>query len=258
MPALAKTLDGELPAQIKTAAKALLLLDAFGSSAEIVGVSELSRRSHMPKSTTHRVLRILVDTGFVHHLPSGYQLSRQVSRLAISSSTASAQSLRTALLPCLVDLHHATEAPVSLSVVEGGVVRCIERVHGLRQAALAKTTPDDVAVHTSASGKVLLAFALRGDSTVEPMASHVVMSELDRIRADGIAIQQAVAPAGITMIAAPVLGTGHAAMAALSVLVTGPRVRLNQVATQLRSAARICTQIVAAQRRGTYSTSPAA
>jgi DNA-binding IclR family transcriptional regulator len=253
-----RTPGSELPTQIKTAAKALVLLDSFRSNSEVVGVSELSRRSSLPKSTAHRVLRVLVDAGFVHHLPSGYQLSDHVTRLGNTTETTGAQVLRSLLLPCLVDLHHAIGTPVSLSTVEGGLVRCIERVHGLRQAAIAQSFPDDVPAHTSSSGKVLLAFARYNGVTAEPGASRSILRELDQIRKDGVAIDRMTTVPGLTAIVVPILANDRSAVAALSVLVTRSTARVDTTITQLRAAAHTCARVVAARRQRTRTTSPAA
>ncbi|USX52831.1 helix-turn-helix domain-containing protein [Lentzea sp. HUAS12] len=246
--------QADLP-QVGAAAKALLLLGAFESRTEVVGVSQLARRLSFPKSTVHRVLRVLVDAGFVHQLPSGYQLSDQAARLGSSAVTRSVTALRTLLLPCLVDFHQATGAPVSLSVVEGGLVRCVEKVHGMRQGVLAQAFPDDVPAHRSVAGSVLLAF---GASRCEEGIGDLARLHLDRVKTQGVAVEPVAGTLGFSTVVVPILDADRRAAAALSALVPASPARLESLTTRLRSAAHTCGVILTAHRRRATTAVPAA
>ncbi|MFD4640203.1 IclR family transcriptional regulator [Lentzea sp. NPDC058436] len=231
------------------AAKALLVLGAFECRTEVIGVSQLARRLSFPKSTVHRVLRVLVDSGFVHQLPSGYQLSDQAARLGGSAVTRSVTALRTLLLPCLIDFHQATGAPVSLSVVEGGLVRCVEKVHGMRQGVLAQAFPDDVPAHRSVVGSVMLAFGAPGCAAAEAGTGEFARLPLDRVKREGVAVEPLTGTLGFSAVVVPVLDSDRRVVAALSALVPASPARLESLTTRLRSAAHTCGVIVSSHRR---------
>src|SRR5439155_11817975 len=73
--------EGRLSALSTSVGKALALLDALGSGAASLGVSELARRADLPKSTAFRLLACLEDAGYVDRIGTEYCLGRRLFEL---------------------------------------------------------------------------------------------------------------------------------------------------------------------------------
>jgi DNA-binding IclR family transcriptional regulator len=62
--------------------KAFGVLAAFSHQDRVLTLAEIARRSGLPKSTAHRVLAILAETGAVEQGEGGYRTLLEGSRLA--------------------------------------------------------------------------------------------------------------------------------------------------------------------------------
>src|SRR5256714_14886717 len=103
-----------------TMRNAAVLLQLLSEGPLQVPFTELSERSGLSPSTTHRLLRSLVLAGLVQQDPrtSRYSLGLHVVRL--SESYLSRQPVLRALGPYLVELRTLTEATVLVELLVGG------------------------------------------------------------------------------------------------------------------------------------------
>jgi DNA-binding IclR family transcriptional regulator len=127
---------------------------ALGTSA--MGVSELARRTGMPKTSAHRTLEALVAQGLLTRQPDGYVLGREMRRLAQLTHDRVPDGLRDILVPFLVELYERTGDVVTLGVLDSYDVLALEVISGRDQQHLAPVGAR-VPAHCSAIGKVLLA-----------------------------------------------------------------------------------------------------
>lgn len=136
--------------------KAFELLELLSKSGP-VGLAELARRAGMPKSSVHRVIGTLVDTGLVAHTPRGYELGEYAFDIGRSVATATVDRLRTALSPHLARLREVTGGVVGTGVLSGGQVWLVDIQHDLRHAAVVEGVPTRLPAHCTALGRALLA-----------------------------------------------------------------------------------------------------
>ncbi|WP_231511397.1 IclR family transcriptional regulator [Chondromyces apiculatus] len=124
-----------------------------------IGVSEISRRLGMSKSTVQRCLVTLGEAGWIRP-----EVTAGPTRWVITSKSfgigrrvGNSRHLRTAALPVLERLRDATGAPVELIVPEGREGVLIERVATAATEWLFLPPGLRAPLHVRADGKVILA-----------------------------------------------------------------------------------------------------
>lgn len=202
--------------------KALAILDAFDGAAALVGVSEIARRSGLPKSTAYRLLASLEEQGYIERKGVRYCLGRRLFELGNQVSWCRPRSLRDAALPFMCDLYTLTRKTVHLAVLEGTDVLYIEKLQGHDQPNVPTRVGGRVSARTTALGKALLAHST--PELVEAALKHapsprtqysivlpnVFVDELAEVRRAGWAFDREEVRLGLTCVAAPILKRGCA------------------------------------------------
>jgi IclR family acetate operon transcriptional repressor len=127
-----------------------LLVDAGGT----LGLSELSAASGLPLPTIHRLMRTLVNRGYVRQEASRrYTLGSRLIRLGETSSRLLGAWLR----PYLVQLVGQTDETANLALLDGDDVVYIAQAPSPHQMRMFTEPGRRVRPHSTAVGKVLLA-----------------------------------------------------------------------------------------------------
>ena len=190
--------------------RAAELLVGVVESPRPVTVGELSQRSGLPKSTTSRLVGALERRGLVQRssdrrLRPGPVLLRYASRDASQSLVELAQ-------PSLTRLADASGETINLAVPGPDGVEHLAQEDTAHLVGVTDWVGRRVPFPLAANGKCFLAFA-GGD-----------VDEGELIRSRGYATSIDELEVGLSALAAPVLGTDGAAIAALSI--SGPTTRL--------------------------------
>jgi DNA-binding IclR family transcriptional regulator len=192
--------------------RAAQLLVRVVESAQPLGVNELAERSGLPRSTTSRLVGALERQGLVQRLGDRGRLrpGPVLLRFATRDGTASLVELARPNLRRLAD---ASGETINLAVPGTGGVEHLaqeDTAHFVGTDWVARRVPFELA----ANGKCFLAYGGEPDAT----------PELRHVRALGYATSIDELEVGLTAMAAPVLGSGGTAIAALSI--SGPTARL--------------------------------
>jgi DNA-binding IclR family transcriptional regulator len=235
---------------VQSVATALALLDCLASEREL-GITELSRRLGIAKSTTHRIVTTLLVNGYVQRVPEtrNYKLGLRLHELG--ELVASRNQLRDHALPLLEALRAQTGETVHLAVPEGPQMFYVERLesyHGLRfSSRVARVRP----IHLTSSGKAVAAFnravadaAIGAGFTPKTHRSirtkEQFLNCLAETRQRGYAYSIGEDEPGLASVAAPVLDSTGVARAAISV--AGPVTRISEakigrIAQRVKAAA---------------------
>jgi len=214
------------------AGRMLAVLEAFGPEHSSLTLSEISRRSGLSLTTTHRLVGELRDWGALERAPDGrYGIGLRL--LELGALAPHGLQLRELALPYLDDLHHATRANVLLAVRDGTDVVYVEALRARGAIRLLSRLGGRWPLHAVATGRVLLAFSppeVQEEVLRQPLqrfTDETVTdpSKLRRILADirrtGVAVaeNQLTADAPALAVAVPVRGKGDELVAALGVTV---------------------------------------
>jgi IclR family transcriptional regulator, KDG regulon repressor len=238
---------------VAAVARALGILENVDGGMRGTGITELSRRLGLGKSTVHRLCATLEHHGYLVRDPGTgrYRLSLRVFQ--IGSHALDALDLPARAMPELEALGAATEETVHLAVLDGAEVIFIGKVESPRPLRLYSQVGRRCPAHCTAVGKVLLAYAgagQRGGGAGRPLKRYTPRTltsapalerELDEVRRRGYATDEEEFEEGIRCIAGPVRDYRGRVIAALSVSVPAgrlPRSRTASLTDQILDAAR--------------------
>ncbi|HEV2371812.1 MAG TPA: IclR family transcriptional regulator [Streptosporangiaceae bacterium] len=223
-------------------ARGLALISAFSATWEELPLSELSRRTGLPKPTVHRLIGELTRSGFLDQGAKGYRPGRHLFMLGQHSLGLA--TLRQAALPYMAELFAVTGENTLLAVRFGAEVVVLEKICGRESARLLVKPGSRLSATHTALGQTLLACgpgALRGGLGQEPPLAQ----ELRKIADHRYAISRADLTAGIISLAAPVDPGGSQALAAIGISGRLVRPPIEDLRPQLRHAAAMLSQDLA-------------
>ncbi|MGE9783451.1 IclR family transcriptional regulator [Janibacter sp. G368] len=148
-----------MPKQVSSVERAVQLLamvDQFGG--EGLGVSELARRTDIPKSTVFRLLHTLEGTGAVERRGDHYRTGPLFgAHLALPDDPLVAK-VQVRLTPFLATLYEQTRETCQLGVLRDGELLFLNKLHGVHRAHSPSRIGGRAPAHATSLGKVLLAF----------------------------------------------------------------------------------------------------
>jgi DNA-binding IclR family transcriptional regulator len=193
------------------------------------GITELSRRHHIPKSTLHRMLNSLRRHEFIvqDSLTRRYRLGPALIRLGQPFSAA--EALRRSSVPYLRRLAAETGCTSFLTVWSEGDPVCTATAEGRTGTGVAPGTR--LPLHATAAARALLAFMpeaaardlVLGSAPFPPLtdatptAPEDILQAVQETRRRGYAVSRDEARPGQSSVAAPVFGGSGRAIAALAV-----------------------------------------
>ena len=236
------------------------VLDALAGSDRPIGVSELSRRTGLPKSSAQRLVRALVGAGLLERRDAGYCLGLRLFELG--QRVPRQKDIRDAARPYMADLREVTRLTVNLAVLEGLEVVYLDVVRGPDSPALPTSPGGRFLAHATGIGKAVLAFS--GPATIDHVLDHPLRqvsdrtitdparlrTELDRIAVEGIAYDREESRQGVVCAASPVFGEDGEVIAGLSVSGWQTRMDLERAAAAVRTSAMSLSRALRQRRLG--------
>ena len=228
-------------------ARVFTIFGAFDSTDIVLSLSELSRRTALPKSTVHRITTSLVTWGALTKSPAGFQLGMRLFELGGLVPLQS--TIREAALPFMGDLHAAAHETVHLGILDSPEVVYLDKIGGHRSITVPSRVGGRMPAHCVGLGKAMLAFAspeaidrviatrLPPRTPYSISSPSLLIDVLRMIRETGVAYDREEATLGVCCVAAPILDAKGAPIAAISL--TGPTARLvpERFASAVRTAA---------------------
>jgi DNA-binding IclR family transcriptional regulator len=215
---------------IQSVDRAIRVLTAL-QGARRMSLSELATRLQLAPSTTHGIVRTLVEHGMVvQERGSGrYQLGPAVLRLG--NVYLDTLELRAKAIPWAEDLARRTGLAVRTGVLlidDVVIIHHEPRPDGSRQMPEVGIV---IPVHASALGKALLAFLpedeervvagpLRSMTGETITSSRDLLEELNEVRSTGVAVEADEAVIGESSLASPVFDSSGTAVGAIAVVIT--------------------------------------
>ena len=234
---------------VQSLARAFGVLETLAELGGEAGLSELAAATGLAPGTIHRLVRTLVDLGYLRQLPSRrYTLGPKLVGLG---ETAARQFGRWAQ-PVLAELVAQIGETANLAVLDGDQAVYVAQVPSPHSMRMFTEIGRRVPVHCTGVGKALLSalspaesaavVARTGLPAVTPATitdPTAFAAELEVARARGYVLDEGEQETGVRCVAGPVLGPGSAAVS-----VSGPTSRMDDA-----TVARIAPLVVAAGRR---------
>lgn len=202
---------------IKSIKKSLDILNLFTYETPEIGVTEITNKLGLSKSTVSRLLSTLEQGNLVAKVSTNhkYRLGNKVLELA--SIFLSHTEWRTIAIPHLKDLRDKTDETVTVFVIDGDQRVCIEKVDSPHEVRQFLNVGGRYPLHAGSAGKLLLAYLSREkrkeillktglprftSNTITNLKS--LEKELARIREEGYAVSHEERARFVSSVATPI------------------------------------------------------
>ncbi|MFQ5614284.1 MAG: IclR family transcriptional regulator [Anaerolineae bacterium] len=218
--------------------RAVAILKAFSQDEPELGVTDLSRRLSLHKSTVFRILSALETGGLVAKNKANGRYHLGVGLIGLAQVATHHSDLRSVARPFLDKLGHITQETVSLAILDKYRVITLDQVVPHQHQVVAfPGVGHSIPGYCAAAGKVLLAYisleaverllnAIDKHATamLKPINRKEFLAELEQVRSQGFALSLEELEPGLNALAAPICNHFSEVVAALSV--AGPIYRL--------------------------------
>jgi len=231
------------------------LIDVLASREEAISLKEISEKTGLHPSTTHRILNDLAVGRFVDRPEAGsYRLGMRL--LELGNLVKGRLNVRDAAMTPMRELHKLTQQPVNLSMRQGDEIVYIERAYSERSGMqVVRAIGGRAPLHLTSTGKLFLAVdepqRVRSYATRTGLAGHTRNSitqlpalerELSKARQYGIARDNEELELGVRCMAAGIYDDQGKLVAGLSISAPADRLddgwlpKLQATANEISSA----------------------
>lgn len=236
--------------------RAFRILDQFDDDVVELRLTEISERVQLHKSTVHSLLKTMQLHGYVRQNEENGKYRLGMKFLEKGQLVAQTLDVRTIARPYIARLSQETGQTVHLVLMEDGEGVYIDKVEGkkavIRYSRIGKRAP----LHSSASGKVLIAFKpvlelreiLRGyeyerrtERTI--VDENALLAELERVRERGYAIDNEENERGVCCYAVPLRNHTGEVIAAVSISMLSSLVTEEQVSDYIAKLHEVSANI---------------
>lgn len=223
------------------------ILKAYQHDERFMTISELSRRTAIPKASTSRIVAEMVDFGFLERQGDQIQLGLRLFELGQQASRHT--DLRRFAIQTMSELSKATGQTIHLAVLEGTEVVYIHILRSKTAPPLPSRVGGRLPAYATGVGKVLLAHSPESvleEVFREPLKqlgpktvtnSQQLRHELRAIRENRVGFEREESAANLGCAAAPILNSKGEAVAAISVSVHLHLTDLNKMGPAVATAA---------------------
>jgi len=234
--------------------RALGILEALAEPGQGLTNSDLSRRLGMPKSSASYLLRTLERRGYVRRDPESGRYRPGLKVLSLTREVLSGMSIRDAAQPILRQLVERCRLTAHLAVLDQGQAVYIEKVDAPGFIKMDTWVGRRMDVHSTSVGKSLVAHlpareveALLRERGMRKRTPKTIttpvrfLKELEKVRAQGYAVDDEENNLGARCVGAPVFGPAGEVQAAVGVSGTTGQINresLSRIAEMVQEAAR--------------------
>ena len=218
--------------------RAMRALELLARAPGGMSIAELSRLMSAPKSSVFNILVTLEQAGYIRIADGTGKYVTTVKLYRLGHETIARFNLRQTLHAPLVELVERVGETANLGVLDGDEAVYVESIEGLARVRVAVAVGEQIELHCTALGKVLLAFlpperaarllkgrrlSARAPNTITSVKS--LRAELEKIRRQGYALDDEEDYPDIRCIGAPIRDYTGEVVAAVSI--TAPKHRLS-------------------------------
>ncbi len=244
---------------VKTVKAASAILNFMASRNTEMGVTEIARATGMGKSSVHRILRTLVQAGFVRINPATSRYALGLRMVDMARAALTQMDLPSRVRSLLNRLSEELNETVFLSVLDGTRAKILDSVSQSRFLSITVSEDTLYPLHCTSSGKALAAYAgedfwevlinegltpVTPNTVVEPDVFRRQMREITRL---GYACNYGEYEVGTICISVPVPTSEGSVVASLTVAIPSARFvkgSEEEIARKLASTANDLTKRV--------------
>ncbi|WP_406829386.1 IclR family transcriptional regulator [Pedococcus sp. KACC 23699] len=243
---------------VQSLERAFAILETMADAGGVISLSQLANDADLPLPTIHRLVRTLVDLGYVRQEASRqYSLGPRLIRLGETTSRMLGRWAR----PHMEQLAHELGESVNLAMLDGDQVVYVGQVMASRNSMRMFTEVGRrVLPHSTGVGKAILADLDPGDvrallsrTGMPARTDHTIttpedfVAELERTRRRGYALDEGEQEVGVRCVAVAVPDAPQL----LALSVSGPVTRVtDEFVTRATGPLHKAAQAISAEMRG--------
>jgi DNA-binding IclR family transcriptional regulator len=217
----------------------LHILNLLKENVDGLGITELSNRMELAKSTVHRLLSSLKNQGFVRQDPLSERYLLGLKLIELGSIVSQSLEIRKIANPIMSRLVQETGETSHLVVLEDGEVVYIEKIESPYTIRMYSLIGKRAPVHCTGVGKAIIAHIPESDvrkiveqKGLKKFTENTIttiddlFANLQEIREKGYSLDKEEHEPGIYCVAAPILNHNGESVAGLSV--SGPTMRMDE------------------------------
>lgn len=243
---------------VPAARHTLAVLRLLASRPEPVPAATIARELGLPRSSVYKLLGVLLDEGFVTHLPEERRYGLGVAAFELGSAYSRHDGLVRLARPVVDALVHTTTHNAHLAVLHGRDVLYLVEARAPGRPTLVSDVGVRLPAHLTASGLTLLAAlpaaqvrALFPDAAAfvdrhgaGPASLTALRRDLAAVRARGHAVEDGTITPGLGSVAVAVPDHTGMPVAAVSITYPVPEPETARLAAAVRAAADELTRRV--------------
>jgi IclR family KDG regulon transcriptional repressor len=229
-----------LSGRLSSVASALRLLKAFSEEEIEIGISDLSKRLGVAKSTVHRLAVTLVSEGMLEQNPDSGKYRLGIGLFRLGSLVRRRMNVSNEARPLLRELREKVNETVHLAVLDGSEIMYVYNLESTQAIRMRSDVGVRKPAYCTAEGQAILAF--QPPEIVERVIQDGLVARtpqtitdgptlkkvLESIRQRGCAIEDEESELGMRCIAAPIRNDLGDVVAAMGL--AGPVSRLSKKA----------------------------
>lgn len=218
---------------VESLRKGLEVMEAFNSQRPRLRLQEVASLTGQPKATAYRLLRTLVDLGYLRYDAQSFQFYLAPRVMSLGFTVLSSLDLRETAQPYLEDLSAKIDQNVNLGILDRSEVVYVDRVKKRRILNIDLFVGSRLPAHASSIGRAILAFLDEDElnaffklfcAELESGACSVpgaekLRQELAEVRRQGYAVNDQESFTGLRAAAAPVFNAQGKVEGAVNVAV---------------------------------------
>jgi len=228
----------ENPQKLSSVTTAMKLLKTFSEGEAELGVTTLSRRLGVAKSTVYRLATTLVAEGMLEQNRENEKYRLGIALFGLGALVRQRMNVSNEARPHIFALREATNETVRLAVLDGSEILFVYDLESTQAIRMRANLGDRKPAFCSSEGRAMLAFqdeamieAILGGNLVRRTAKTEtdpaqLRKALARVRKSGYAQEDEQCEAGMRSLAAPIRDAEGRVVAAVGV--AGPRQRLTE------------------------------
>ncbi len=227
--------------EVQSIKRACKILDILSESNLPLGVSEISERAGLPKSTVYRILQTLLKCGYVAQNHERYHLG--INALRIGEAYKQQSGLGSIANPIMETLWKVTGETVHLVVRNQFRAYYLKKIESTHPVRMFSRVGEPLSLYSTAAGKAMLAYispkefeVYKNSTRLLPKTSKTITSwdklikELEKIRILGYSVDDMENEEGIRCVGAPIFNLTGNVIGAISI--SAPAYRFDTIKIQ--------------------------
>lgn len=224
---------------VQSIERALVILEIVSDYIDGLGITEISNRVNLHKSTIHRLLSTLIYKGYIIQDPETLKYKTTLKLYELGYKKVAKADILTASKPYTRMLKTFTNEVVHLVVRDGNEIVYIDKVEAENKITMASTIGKRNALYRTSVGKAILSYLSIEDivkiwkeSTIIKKTPNTIdnldqmIEELHKVKKLGYAVDEEEDEIGIRCIGAAILNKDGIAEGAISI--SGPTTRITK------------------------------